>query len=326
MARMTTVAGEELEWAMPQGDRTRDVRPLVRLYASKHAHRLLPAPVALAVVGSLEPLVRRYRNPTEDRDADHLMKDLLLYTPRAREAPKLARRYLRERARTRELFWRPWLLERSRVIGREHWEAAHAGGGGGVVVLGHIGASWAVPGILGLNGFRLYLVTSAHFWKPMPPGLMGLAYPYMRSEYGEKALGRGRLIPNDAGPERLIELVERGETVGIAFDVPGSAATPFLGRSVALSGGPATLAWRTKVKVLPVIAERHGARIDLRMLEPLDPADYRDLRGLRVAIARTYEPFVLEKPEAVEVAWYPSPLVTEALSSQAPDAPGDVLR
>ena len=50
------------------------------------------------------------------------------------------------------------------------------------------------------------------------------------------------------------------------------------------------------------------------MLEPLDPADYRDLRSLRAAIARVYEPFVMEKPEIVEVPWYPSPLVTEALT------------
>jgi hypothetical protein len=320
------VVNDEYEWAMPQDDHTREVRPVVRVYASKHTHRLVPAPVALALVGSVEPLVRRYRNPTEHRDAEHLMKDLLLYTPRAGEARAVARRYLRERARIRELFWRPWLLKQSRVIGRENWEAAHSGGRGCVVVLAHIGASWAVPGILGMNGFELYLVTSAHFWRPMPPGLMGLAYPYMRSEYGEKALGRGRLIPNNASPERLIELIDRGSTVGIAFDVPGSAATPFLGRSVALSGGPATLAFRTRVKVLPVITERHGARIDLRMLQPLDPDHYRDLRSLRVAIARTYEVFVLEKPETVEVAWYPSPLVTEALASQAPDAVGDVLR
>jgi hypothetical protein len=86
-----------------------------------------------------------------------------------------------------------------------------------------------------------------------------------------------------------------------------------------------TLAFQTKVKVLPVISERHGARIDLRMLEPLDPADYRDLRSLRVAIARTFEWFVLAKPGIVEVAWSPSPLVTEALTSQAAGAAGDVL-
>jgi hypothetical protein len=40
-----------------------------------------------------------------------------------------------------------------------------------------------------------------------------------------------------------------------------------------------------------------------------------------------YEPIVLEKPETVEVAWYPSPLVTEALTAR-PRTPEDapVLR
>jgi hypothetical protein len=57
------------------------------------------------------------------------------------------------------------------------------------------------------------------------------------------------------------------------------------------------------------------------MLEPIDPAEHRDVRTLRAAIARTYEPLVLAKPEIVEMAWYPSPLVTEAMSASAPEAP-----
>jgi lauroyl/myristoyl acyltransferase len=188
-------------------------------------------------------------------------------------------------------------------------------------VLGHLGGSWAVPPILGRHGFDVHMVASAHYWRELPPGLTGRMHRYRREEYGERALGADRLIPNDAPPERLVKLVEEGATVGIAFDVPGSAATPFLGRSVALASGPASLAFRTKAKVLPVITERHGTRIDLRMLEPLDAADHRDLRSLRATIAKTYEPLIVAKPEMVEVAWYPSPLVTEALSSQALDAP-----
>ncbi len=299
-------------------DSLRNVRPLLRLYASKYTHRLLPAGLAVPIMAVIEPWARRLLTPGADKYAVRLMQDLLRYTPRSREAPVIARRYLRESSRARELFWRPWLLKRSRVIGRDNWVAAHAGERGCVVVCGHIGPSWAVPGILGQHGFDLYLVTSFHFWEEVQPGLTGLSHRYMRIEYGDKALGRHRLIPNTAPPERLIELVQGGASVGIAFDVPGSAATPFLGRSVALTGGPSTLAFRTKAKVLPVITERHGTRIDLRMLEPLDPADYRDLRSLRAAIARVYEPFVLEKPEIVEVPWYPSPLVTEALPQAPP--------
>jgi lauroyl/myristoyl acyltransferase len=300
------------------GDGIRDL--LLRAYVSRYTHRLVPAALALPIFAALEPAIRVRRTPAEGIEAERLMSDLLQYTPRRDEAHDAARQYLRERTRLRVLFWRPWLLKHSRVVGREHWDAAHGGGRGCVLVLGHFGGSWAVSAILGRHGFDVYMVSSAHFWGELPPGLKGRTHRQMR-EYGERALGADRLIPNDAPPERLVELVEGGATVGIAFDVPGSAATPFLGRSVALTSGPASLAFRTKAKVLPVITERHGTRMQLRMLEPVDPADHRDVRSLRAAIARTYEPLIVAKPEIVELAWYPSPLVTEASSSQAPEAP-----
>jgi lauroyl/myristoyl acyltransferase len=296
----------------------------LRIYADPRSHRVLPAPVALALVGWVEPLLRRLRNPVEEADAQRLMSDLLQYTPRAGEARAATRRHLRERCIMRELFWRPWLLRRARIIDPQHWDVARAGGRGSVVVLAHIGASWAVPGILGLRGYDdFHLVGSAHVWDDLPPGLVGRMHTYLREEYGERMLGAERLVKNTVEPERLIELIEQGASVGIAFDVPGSAATPFLGRSVALTSAPASLAFHTGVKVLPVIAERHGVRMHLRMLEPLDPADYRDLRALRAAIARTYEPIVMARPQSVENAWYPSPLVTEALTSQAASAPSE---
>jgi len=126
-----------------------------------------------------------------------------------------------------------------------------------------------------------------------------------------EAQGRGRAIPSNGKPERLIELLETGNSVLIAFDIAGMAATPFLGRSVALAGGPATLAFRTGVRVLPVLPERHGTRIDVRMFEPLDPADHADAGSLRAAIAGVFERLVLANPEIVDFAWGPSPLVTE---------------
>jgi lauroyl/myristoyl acyltransferase len=307
---------------IPQDDRVTGVRPLVRLYGTKHTHRLLPAPLAISIAAAFRTPVRRHRKAAERREAECFMKDLLLYTPRAAEAPRLAQRHIKEKARMIELVWRPWLLKRSRVIGTHHWEAAHSGGRGCVVVMGHMGGTFAVAPILVQNGFDCHTVTSPHYWQPMPPGLVGLAILHLRTEYAEKPLGWSRLIPSDAKPQSLVELLESGASILIAFDVPGTAATPFLGRSVALSGGPATLAFRTGVKVLPVIPERHGSRYDLRMLKPLDPADYPDLRSLRAAIARTFEPIVLAKPEMVELPWYPSPLVNEVPSSpREEDAP-----
>lgn len=290
-------------------------RPVTRLYTSKHVHRLIPARLALAIASAVGMTYPRYRKADALKRSEKVMTDLLLYTPRAGEARALARRNVAEISRLRELFWRPWLLQRSRLIGREHWEAAHARGRGCVIVMSHLGAAYSPSRILCQHGLDHYLVGTPRYWEPQPLGYFGLALHHLRSEYAT-AMGAGRLISSTAEPGLLTELLERGRSVLIAFDTPGSAATPFLGRSVPLSGGPATLAFRTGAKVLPVLPERHGTRIDLRMFKPLDPADYRDLASLRAAIARIFEQLVLAKPEMIEFAARPLPLVTEALTSQ----------
>jgi lauroyl/myristoyl acyltransferase len=314
---VTETSAQAGAWAppSPEDDRVRDTRPLVRLYGNKNAHRLLPAPLVLALVSAFAPLGGPQRRADERRQSERFMKDLLLYTPRAGEAEALTRRYLKEKARISELLWRPWLMKRSRVIGREHWEAAHRDDRGCLVAIGHMGATFAIPAILGHHGLPVHMVTSPHYWKPMPPGFVGLAILHLRREYAEKPLGRSRLIPSDADPERLVALLEAGESIMMAFDVPGSAATPFLGRSVALSGGLATLAMRTNARVLPLLPERRGSRIDVRLFPPLEPGDFRDARELRGAIARIFEQLVLAKPEIIELPWVPSPLVTEAEAS-----------
>ena len=164
-------AAPDGEWrSRPQYDRAEDAGLAVRIYTSKLTHRLLPARVAIALAGTVGPRVRGRRNRAERRDAERFMKDLLRFTPRAGEAPVLSRRWLAEKSRLRELYWRPWLLNRSRVLGREHWDAAHAGGRGVMVTFGHFSGSWAVPAILGFNGFDLYIVISAHFWQLLPAG------------------------------------------------------------------------------------------------------------------------------------------------------------
>jgi lauroyl/myristoyl acyltransferase len=294
---------------VPQDDRVRNLRLPVRVYTSHLTHRLLPARVALALAAAVGTLGKRRTKARERRQAEHLMKDLLLHTPRAGEARELARRNVKEAAVLRELFWRPWLMKRSRVIGEEHWHAAHAGGRGCLVVVGHLGGLFALAPGLWRHGFGVYSLSNPKYWEPMPPGFHGRFTLRLR-DYAE-GLGRGRAIPSNLPPKVLIELLETGSSVLIAFDLPGSAPTPFLGRSVALAGGPATLAFRSGASVLPVLPERHGTRIDVRMFEPLDPVDHDDPASLRAAIAAVFERLVLANPEIVDFAMYPSALVTE---------------
>ncbi len=303
------MANEEISGRVPQDDHVRDVGLGTRLYTTPFVHRLLPAKLALALVSRFGSPEARNGRAVERQQAEHLMQDLLEYTPRAGEARKLARRNVAEVARLRELFWRPWLIKHSRIVGHEHWEAAHADGRGCLIVVGHFGGLFGLAPALKHHGYHLYSVTSSHYWEPMPPGFEGLWTLRLR-DYAQ-ALGPGTAIPNDEPAERFLEVLERGDTLLIAFDLPGSAATPFLGRSVALTGAPATLAFRTGARVLPILPLRDGSHVVVNMYEPLDATHYRDASALRAAIAQVFEQLLVEHPDNVDYTWYPSPLVTE---------------
>jgi hypothetical protein len=309
---------ERVEAPVPQNDDVAEATLPARLYASTGMHRLLPAGPAVALAGRIGPAVRRGRNSAERRDGQRFMADLLLHTPRAAEADELAERWLIEKSKLGELFWRPWLLERSRLLGRENLDLARQRDRGCLFVSGHIGGHWSVSTILLRHGLQHYAVSHPHHWEPMPPGYKGLSKLHLRHEYLEKRLGGSRIILSDGPPERPLRLLEAGNSLLIAFDVAGSAATPFLGRSVALAGGPATLAFRTKAPVVPAVPQRQGTRIDLRLFPPIDPEDHPDPRSLRAAIAEAFEPVVLAHPESVELAWFPSPLVTESPPAEVP--------
>ena len=211
---------------VPQNDNVVGVRLPARLYGSKTLHRLVPARWAIKLIGLLGPAARQRRNPGERWAAENFMGDLLLHTARAAEAPELAQRWLIERSISGELAWRPWLLRRSRISGREHWAEAHSDGRACLVVTAHFSATWATFSIFALHGLHLYGVASQRHWQPMSPGYEGLQRLHRRREYIEKRFGASRVILSEGPPERLVELLEARESVGIAFDVGGWAPTP----------------------------------------------------------------------------------------------------
>src|SRR4051812_19995152 len=185
---------DEYRGLVPRDDHVRNVSLLARLYGTKHTHRLVPARLALAVSAAVGPSARGRRNPAERRDAERFMADLLLHTPRAPEAQELARRWLAEKSRMGEMFWRPWLLKGSRILGREHWDTAHHEGRGSLLVAGHIGPAWGASTILCQHGLDHYVVVHPHYFEPMPSGYAGLAKLHRRREYLEKPLGGSRVL------------------------------------------------------------------------------------------------------------------------------------
>src|SRR5262249_30593605 len=145
------------------------------------------------------------------------------------------------------------------------------------------------------------------FWAVAPPSAQrichcGGARPSFLEHPAAPAAG-----PTARGPGVRAYRVRRAGLGGPAAPSLDRCAPPRRGRWAARGGDPATLASRTGAKVLPVLPERHGTRIDVRIFEPLDPADSLDLPSLRAAIAGVFEQIVLAKPEIVDYAWYPQP-------------------
>jgi lauroyl/myristoyl acyltransferase len=309
------------EIPIPQDDRVPHVSLPARVYCSTATHRLLPARVSLALAAQAGPLVRKRRNPAELADAERFMRELLVHTHRVGEAKTLAAQWLAEKSRLRELFWRPGLIRRSSVAGLEHWRAARADGRGCVLAYGHMSATWSVPAILAAAEMPVYIVIGPHYWEPMPPGYEGLSLLHLRTAYLDRTLGPPRVVSSTGSPERLKALVGRGEAVAIAWDAPGRAPTPFLGRTVALGGAAARLAFDTGCQVVPIVPERDGTRLVLRCYPPLDATAYDGAGALRAAIARSFEPIYTERAHEVELAWIPSPVVT-AVEPAAHAGPG----
>jgi lauroyl/myristoyl acyltransferase len=235
---------------------------------------------------------------------------LLQHTPRAGEAAAVARLWMAEKSRISEIFWRPWLMRRGSLEGAEHWHSARQDERGFVLVFGHLSPMFAVPAVLAHQGLPFHIVVGAHYFEPKPPGYAGLEILRWRA-YGE-AVGRERMVVASASFQSLKDLIERGEVVGLAFDAPGRTPTPFLGRTVQLGGGAARLAFETGTKVLPVVSRRHGASTTLHLDPPLDASEFPDVSSLQAALARRFEHFVLEKPEAIQLAWDPLPLIVDA--------------
>jgi lauroyl/myristoyl acyltransferase len=305
---------------VPQDDRLTDVSLLARLHGNKHVHRLMPARLAVPLAAWLGPVARQLRDPAELRVATEFMSDLLLYTPRSGEARKLARRWMREKARLNELVWRPWLLKHSRFHGMEHWEAVRRDGRGCFVVFGHQGAYWVMPTLLSRLDAGAHVVGIPAYWEPLPPGYLALQWLHRRREYLEKPLsGAARYVSSLGPPERQVELLRAGKPIGIAFDVPGSVPTPFLGRSIALGGATVRLAHTEGVSILPASIERQGIRIDVRIHPPIHAADHADVRSMNHAMARTFESIVLAQPESLHLYMHPSPLVTETARRNVDD-------
>jgi len=278
----------------------------LRIYASPWSHRLVPDAAALRL-SALRAQVRARRRPPELAAARRLMRGLLEHTPRAHEADALAVRWMQEKSICSEILWRPWMADRTIVHGAEHLKRGEATGRGLVIAVAQLQPTFAVFPAVTASGLTPHPVVGPQNFGLKPPGYQGLRILRWR-EYAIHL----PLLESVGTFDEQLAILRGGGAVMLAFDRPGTTPTPFLGRTVLLSSGPADLAHATGALIVCAVPHREGTEIHVTFQAPLDPADHRDRDALQAAVAGRFERPILERPESLGSPWDPCPLIVDA--------------
>ena len=237
----------------------------------------------------------RWLDP-EERDRARRAMDAV-----AGPAPVLDRLALRHLARheQRERFIaRPAARTgRMPVEGAEHLRAAYAEGRGVVTSFCHLGLFLgAAITVAGQTGAQVHPVAGTWLAQQSAAGLTPRARRW-RDAYEAAGI---RFVDAEASFDRLCGLLADGHIVTMAFDWPGTTATRFLGRPVAMASGTARLAHETGALVVPLrrTVRRCAARATFGPV--VDPRDHDDWGSIHRDLAAVHERWILEDPAALE--------------------------
>jgi benzoate-CoA ligase family protein len=264
----------------------------IRLKSSPWLHRALPARVAVKRAERRGAEIWEQSAKARE-EALAAMETVVAGTERAEELQELARQHVIERTIDKALFWQqPWSARVDPLAALRIREAL-AENRGVLFSSCHLGPFYRLQCAPPFKGRDTYIVPGAWFFKQPKPGYWGRRLA--RWHKGMPA----RPLPAKGSFRTIQALLERGESVFVAYDMPGPHETHFLGKRVMLAEGTAQLAVRADAIVLPVRTRRAGHRVWVDAAKPLDP------RGLTVdqlhdALAALHERWILENPAAVE--------------------------
>jgi lauroyl/myristoyl acyltransferase len=174
-----------------------------------------------------------------------------------------------------------------RIDGMEHLERARAGGGGVIVAAVHLGPLWALYTGLGERGVKLYILG----WRPVKittGTISGPTAPYTMAQAARVEAAGGKVVPKGNSYPVLRELLNRGEVIFNALDIPSTGQGPVTklgGRQVRLATGTAALGKETDAPIVPIYGMRDGGKPAARVLPPIDPGDFANRDALHVHLA-----------------------------------------
>jgi phosphatidylinositol dimannoside acyltransferase len=192
------------------------------------------------------------------------------------------------------------LPSRLTLDGQEHADRAAHSGNGGILVLPHMG-SWDFAGALGTRlGYRLSAVAETF------PGSLNEAVVEARSLLGLDIIPLGR-----SAVRAIHRVLDQGGLVALLCDLPppggGGVEVSFFGKRAVVPSGPAAIAIRRQVPLIPVFSRRDApGHYHVHVDPPVPPPD-ADASGRREASAammqrvmERFERFIRDYPEQ----WY----------------------
>lgn len=268
---------------------TRD-RARATLAARLAGLRRVTSPAASLIVAAR--MKRALNDPKTLAEADDEMSFLVPEAFAAGALRPLATQYLNQMLWRAELRWQPRSITHQPVQGIHHLHDAQAAGRGVILSFMHHAQYDGAFASLRRAGAEP-ICTAAH------PGMFGKGVkPYLRQHLKVVALG-GRVIDVAVGFSRLKDVVQAGETLALASDVPGSTPVTFAGRSLRGSSGAARIAALTGAPVVLMTSRREPSGTPvLTLSEALNPTQFSSPEELLRAMTSHHEAAVLAWPEA----------------------------
>jgi phosphatidylinositol dimannoside acyltransferase len=184
------------------------------------------------------------------------------------------------------------------ATGLEHVEEALAAGRGAILALPHMG-SWDFAGsFAGVWGLRVAAVAETF------PGSLNDAVVAARSTHGLEVIPVGR-----AAVRAINGVLDDNGLVALLCDLPHGPGTEvrLFGRRAVVPSGPAAIACRRRVPVIPVYSHRtHSRRYHVHVDPPIEPPADDRCRGKAGAaevmqrVVDRFEVFIREHPDQ----WY----------------------
>lgn len=183
-----------------------------------------------------------------------VMETIVAGTSRAQEVEELARLHLIEDRVDTALFWQPWSANMD-ANSAALLRSALSEDRGVLLSACHVGPHYRSMYALPAASSHRYSVAGPWFFDPPSHDYWGRRLARWR----KGALGR--LVLSKGSFPILRELLARGDTVYLFFDLPGRRGTRFLGKQAMLADGSARLAIEADALIVPLRARRVGHRV-----------------------------------------------------------------